>query len=229
MYVWDPPSLEDIDEVMRLLDVAYGPRFLEPDGDPVSQLVRTILSQGTNDRNSGAAYQSLRAAFPTWEEVVDAPTREVAAAIATGGLAAQKAPRIQSAIASLQHGVLNADLLSTLPMREAMEYLTRLDGVGPKTAACVLLFALGRPIMPVDTHVTRVMTRIGLVPDHTGTDTKQWILTNMAGPDPQSIYAFHVETIDHGRAICQARAPKCDACLLRDVCTYYRQEFQRQS
>jgi endonuclease-3 len=188
--------------------------------------VRTILSQGTNDRNSAAAYQSLRAAFPSWEEVVDAPTREVAAAIAVGGLAAQKAPRIQSAISTLLNGRLDVDLLSTLPLREAVERLTRLDGVGPKTAACVLLFALGRPIVPVDTHVARVMTRIGLVPDHTGTDTKQWILTNMAGPDPESIYAFHVETIDHGRAVCQARDPKCDACLLQDVCQYYRR-FQQ--
>ena len=98
-----------------------------------------------------------------------------------------------------------------------------LDGVGPKTAACVLLFSLGRPIMPVDTHIGRIMTRLGIVPDRTSTVTKQTILTDLIGDDPIEIFAIHVETIEHGRKVCIARSPRCGACALQDLCAYFNQ------
>lgn len=224
---WPPDDLiERFDEIVRTLDVMYGPRVLEPTGDPVGQLVGTILSQSTNDRNSRAAYRSLRETFPIWQDVIDASVEDVQTSIAYGGLSRQKAPRIQSALRSLLQGA-NEDHpdLASLPVDEAMDWLVHLDGVGPKTAACVLLFALGRPIMPVDTHVGRVMTRLGIVPDHSGTVLKQSILTTLIGNDAQAIYAVHVETIAHGRAVCVARRPRCEECELRSLCDYYAREY----
>ena len=110
-----------------------------------------------------------------------------------------------------------------MPVDAALDWLTSMEGVGPKTAALVLLFALGKPIMPVDTHIARVMTRLGMVPDRTGTVTNQRILTNLIGEDAATIYAVHVETIDHGRTICHARRPRCASCPLQDLCEYYTQ------
>ncbi|HYI24922.1 MAG TPA: endonuclease III, partial [Thermomicrobiales bacterium] len=201
----------------------YGPRPLTPNGDPVGTLVRTILSQSTTDRNSSAAYASLRETYPAWDEVIDAPTDNVAAAIRMGGLSRQKAPRIQQALRSIFHLDTTGIHLDSLPVGEAMALLTGMAGVGPKTAACVLLFALGMPVFPVDTHIGRVMTRIGIVPDHTSTATKQRMLTDLAGPHPPTIYAAHVETIEHGRRVCQSRRPKCEVCVLQDVCDYFQQ------
>jgi endonuclease-3 len=214
---------ERFDEMARRLEMAYGPRPFTPDGDPTRQLVATILSQSTTDHNSSLAMASLLDAFPTWDEVIDAPTSEVAMAIQIGGLARQKAPRIQQALRDLRTLEATGHHLAAMHVDEAMDWLTSLTGVGPKTAACVLLFALGQPIMPVDTHIARVMTRLGIVSDRTSTVTKQRILTDLVGPDAPTIYAVHVETIEHGRTVCRARRPRCWACALQDVCDYYQQ------
>jgi endonuclease-3 len=220
----DDDLVDRFDEITRRLEMAYGPRPFAANGDPVRQLVATILSQSTTDHNSSMAMASLLDAFPTWDEVIDAPTADVATAIQAGGLAQQKAPRIQEALRSLGALEASGHDIAAMPVDEAMAWLTSLNGVGAKTAACVLLFALGQPIMPVDTHIARVMTRLGIVPDRTSTVTKQTILTDLIGPDTPTIYAVHVETIEHGRVVCRARRPRCWACPLQELCDYYQQD-----
>lgn len=224
MESWPPDDLLDyLDDVVRILDMHYGPRQLDPGGDVARALVRAILSQSTNGQNSGAAMASLEEAFTSWDEVIAAPTGEVARAIRIGGLSNQKAPRIQSVLRGLRDQHMDSGTLAKMPVREAMDWLTSLEGVGPTTAALVLLFALGRPVMPVESHIARVMTRLGIVPDHTSTVTKQRLLTNLLGPNAATIHAVHVETIEHGRTLCRARKPLCGACPLQDVCAWYRQ------
>jgi endonuclease-3 len=211
------------EDIVRRLDMQYGPRAFTPGGDSTRTLVNTILSQSTTDHNSSRAFQSLQDAFPTWDEVIDAPTGEVADAIRAGGLAHQKAPRIQCALRAMRDLEASGPGLADMPVDQAMAWLSNLEGVGPKTAACVLLFALGKPVMPVDTHIARVMTRIGIVPDRTSTMTKQRILTDLVGPHAPTIYAVHVETIEHGRTVCRSRRPRCWACPLQDACDFYTQ------
>jgi endonuclease-3 len=219
----DDDLVDRFDEIARRLEMAYGPRPFAANGNSVRQLVATILSQSTTDHNSSMAMASLLDAFPTWDEVIDAPTADVVTAIQAGGLAQQKAPRIQEALRSLGAMEASGNDLAAMPVDDAMAWLISLNGVGAKTAACVLLFALGQPIMPVDTHIARVMTRLGIVPDRTSTVTKQTILTDLIGPHAPTIYAVHVETIEHGRVVCQARRPRCWACPIQDLCDYYQQ------
>lgn len=210
------------DEIERLLDAEYGPRLLRPNEDPLSTLIGTILSQSTSDVNSTRAMEFLRAEFPTWEEVRDAPVEEVIDAIRPGGLANTKGPRIQAVLHAITDEQPSLDLgfIAERSVDDAMAWLTNLQGVGPKTAACVLLFALGMPAMPVDTHVGRVMNRIGILPDRTSTATKQRLLEELIGPHPERVYAVHVETISHGRQVCTSRNPKCTRCHLLEHCDY---------
>lgn len=218
-------QLSHFEEVERQLDVLYGPRELTPDNDPVSGLVGTILSQNTSDVNTARSFASLRSEFPTWRDVIDADTSDVQEAIKMGGLSKTKAPRIQAALRSIidHRGELDLMFLREMSVEDAMAWLTDLDGIGPKTAACVLIFNLGMPAMPVDTHVARVMTRLGIVPEKTSTARKQHILETLIGPDPQRVYAVHVETIEHGRRICRARRPLCEQCDLTHLCAYYQE------
>ncbi len=182
----------------------------------------TILSQHTSDLNSGRAFAQLRAAFPTWEAVRDAPVAAVAAAIQSGGLAQQKAPRIQAVLRQIweERGSFDLDFLRALPVPEAYAWLGSLPGVGPKTAACVLLFACGRPAMPVDTHVHRVARRLGLVPDKATAAQAQDRLE--AEVPPAWYYAFHLNVIKHGREVCKAPRPRCEICVLTRWCAYYQ-------
>ncbi|MDI3339750.1 MAG: endonuclease III [Sphaerobacter sp.] len=207
-------------EVVRRLNESYGTPQWQPSGAPVDELVQTILSQHTSDVNSRRAYAELRRRFPTWEAVVAAPVEEVAAAIRAGGLARQKAPRIQAALAAILASGEDPPLasLATLPLPEAKARLTALPGVGPKTAACVLLFACGRPALPVDTHVYRVSRRIGLIdPNVSEADAHDRL---EALVDPEDVYTFHVNVIRHGRQVCVATRPRCDRCCLTDLCDY---------
>jgi endonuclease-3 len=217
------PIEERLEDIVRLLDLQYGPRHFAPHGDVPRQLVATMLSQSTSNANSRAAFTALLDTYPTWDDVIDAPTSEVAATIAAGGLANQKAPRLQAVLRALRDLDQAGRDLKSMPTDETMRWLTSLPGVGPHTAACVLLFALGHPIIPVDTSIARVMTRLGIVADRTSTVTKQHVLTELVGPDPATLYAIHVETIEHGRTICRSGTPRCGACMLQDLCAYYRQ------
>ncbi len=211
-----------VETVADILDEVYGPRLLRPSGDPTSELVSTILSQNTSDTNSARSWKTLHQRFPDWEEMRLAPVEHIMEAIRSGGLANRKAPRIQTVLDSvLDHrGSYDLTFLKDLELQEAMDWLTSLDGVGPKTAACVLLFSLGMPALPVDTHVHRVALRLGIVPPRTSPGNTQRLLERVLGDDAQRVYAFHVETIQHGRLICKARIPLCDRCPLRNHCDY---------
>lgn len=215
--------LDSFHEIERLLDIAYGPRVLQPNGEPLDTLVGTILSQSTSDVNSRRAMQRLLEEFPTWDDVLAAPVDDVIDAIRSGGLANVKGPRIQNVLQHVlaRQGSWDLSSLAEMSPDEAMEWLVSLDGVGPKTAACVLLFSLGMPAMPVDTHVGRVMARLGILPPRASTIRKQRTLEALIGPEPQRVYAVHVETIEHGRHICKSARPLCPICPLKDVCLYY--------
>lgn len=211
-----------LDDIERLLDETYGPRKLTPDRDPVSTLVGTILSQNTSDINTSRAFASLRKRFPSWQDVIDAETNDVIDAIHSGGLANRKAPRIQDALQALKDrfGAITLDPVEEMDLDDARSELVAIDGVGPKTAACVLLFSLGMPALPVDTHVYRVVMRLGLIDSHGTPDQAHAKLETMIGNDPERTYRFHVEMVQHGRTICGARNPKCDICVLRSYCAY---------
>jgi endonuclease-3 len=218
------PNVSRVPDIIKRLDEAYGLPEWRPHHDPTSELVLTILSQNTSDANSGRAFVRLLEAFPTWDAVMDAPLPELIAAIQPGGLAPTKAPRIQAVLRDIKQrnrGSFDLSFLGDLPLEEARAWLRELHGVGPKTVACILMFALGRPAMPVDTHVFRVAMRLGLIPERAGkaamTPEKAHALLE-AVVAPQDFYAFHIGLIKHGRRICAAQRPKCGECVLRDLC-----------
>jgi endonuclease-3 len=206
----------------RLLDEYGAPRRKSCD-DPVGQLVATILSQNTSDVNTARSYASLRAAFPDWRAVMEAPVDAVADAIRSGGLANQKAPRIQAVLRRIYQARGDFDLtwLTDLPVDEARRWLDDLPGVGNKTASIVLLFCFGMPAFPVDTHVHRVTRRLGLAPAKASPDRVMHIIEDHA--PPEWFYPLHLNLIRHGRAVCKARQPRCQTCVLADICDFYRQ------
>ncbi len=203
----------------RLLDL-YGEPQWRPHLEPIGELVSTILSQNTNDVNRDRAFAELRARFPTWEAVRDADLAALKASIRVAGLANQKAPSIQRALRQIDEarGELSLDFLRDLPIVEAKAWLTAIKGVGPKTAAIVLLFSLGRPAFPVDTHVHRVSGRIGLIEPGVSREQAHEMLEAMM--PPETFYALHLNLIRHGREVCAARRPRCDGCALRDLCAF---------
>jgi endonuclease-3 len=188
----------------------------------VDELVSTILSQNTSDLNRDRAFEALIARFPTWEAVRDARPQALIRAIRPAGLANQKGPRIQQALRSITaaRGRLELDFLRQLDPEAAREWLLKLKGVGPKTAAIVLQFSLGMPAFPVDTHIHRVSGRLGLRPEKASPEQTHEILARLL--PPQSYYAAHLNLIRHGREVCKARRPLCERCSLTDLCRYYR-------
>ena len=206
------------------LRAMYGRPTHEPHGDPVHELVLTMLSQNTSDTNRDVAYAGLRARFSSWEEVRDAPTDEVEEAIRKGGLAPTKAPRIQAVLREVGDPV-DLDWLSDAPRDEALEYLTALPGVGRKTAACVMLFAFGRPEIPVDTHVMRVGGRLGLFRPGASFDEAHDEM--LAITPPEDAYEFHMNLIAHGRTLCRPARPRCEECALHRMCPYWRERRRR--
>jgi endonuclease-3 len=209
----------------RLLE-AYGePRWRRP-LPPVAELVSTILSQNTNDLNRDRAFAALRAAFPTWETVRDAPASAVIQAIRPAGLANQKGPRIQAVLRAIteERGRLDLRFLRRLPPNQAADWLMRFKGVGRKTASIVLLFSLGLPAFPVDTHIHRLSGRLGLRPPRASLDQTHDLLARTF--PPETYYAAHLNLIRHGRQVCRARRPDCPACVLRRICPYGRRILQ---
>lgn len=205
----------------RLIELYGEPRW-RPHLEPIAELVSTILSQNTNDLNRDRAFEALRARFPTWAAVRDADLEDLKATIRVAGLADQKAPAIRRALQQIEaeRGELSLDFIRELPLDEAKRWLTRIKGVGPKTAAIVLLFSLGRPAFPVDTHVHRVSKRLGLIGARISRERAQEIFEAMM--PPETFYALHLNLIRHGREVCLARRPHCDRCALRDLCDYDR-------
>ncbi|MEW6524301.1 MAG: endonuclease III [Bacillota bacterium] len=209
--------------LVRLLRQAHaqkeGPPTLlsDMDGDPLDVLILTVLSQATNDRNAAVAYARLRTRFPSWDQVLDAPVEKLAAAIAPGGLGPQKAARIKEVLRLVaERGTLGLGWLKEQPPGRAMEFLNSLPGVGPKTAACVLLFGLGQPAFPVDTHVARLARRLGLAGPNEPAERIQQRLEGLV--EPGDARDLHITLIHHGRTVCHARRPACGRCVLAGVC-----------
>ena len=215
-------------QVHHRLIAAFGEPPRRQHLDPVSQLVSTIISQNTHDVLRDKAFAALRQRFPTWEQVRDAPLEHVVAAIQVAGLSQQKAPRIQEALRRItsEQGQLSLDFLGRMEVADAKKWLTSINGVGPKTAAIILLFSLQRPAFPVDTHVHRVTRRLGLIPPKTSREKAHDLLEALL--PPETYYAFHLNVIRHGREVCQARRPRCERCALRDLCAYYQSTVRQE-
>jgi endonuclease-3 len=209
-------------QVYEILLERYGAPQWRQHLPPVDELVSTILSQSTSDLNRDRGFAALQARFPTWEAVMQAPAAAVIDAIRPAGLANQKGPRIQAALRHIaaRRGALELDFLAQLQLAEAEAWLTEIEGVGPKTAAIVLLFAFNRPAFPVDTHVHRVTQRLGLIGGRVSAEKAHPILAGLG--DPATYYAMHLNLIRHGRETCQARRPACERCPLTTLCAYYQ-------
>lgn len=208
-------------KIHQLLVKEYGHPNWRPHLSPVGELVSTILSQNTNDINRDIANDSLRQTYPTWEEVRDAPEHQLIECIKTAGLANQKGPAIQNALKVIteERGKIELEFLKSMTSQDASSWLTDLKGVGPKTAAIVLLFSLGMAAFPVDTHVHRVTGRIGIRPEKMTASKAHTYLAERFSPD--TYYAVHLNMIRLGREICKARQPLCQNCPLKGICDYY--------
>ena len=204
--------------ILRRLERRFGPLSPPRASAPLDELILTVLSQHTSDVNADRAFTSLRTAFPTWDQVASAPQAALADAIRSGGLANTKAPRIQAILreVSEREGGYDLSRLRDMPDAEARGYLTSLPGIGPKTAAVVLSFALGRDAIPVDTHVHRVTRRLGLVPAKASAERADRLLHDLV-PDGLRT-SLHVGLIRLGREICKAPTPRCALCPLKDLC-----------
>jgi endonuclease-3 len=217
---WTPPDRRRIRAIYRRLDTYFGGELAPPRAaDPLDELILTVLSQHTSDINAERAFADLQRVFPGgWQQVVDAPTVGVADAIRSGGLANSKAPRIQAILREVsdREGSFDLSSLRTMSDAEARDYLIGLPGIGPKTAAVVLSFALGRDAMPVDTHVHRVTKRLGLIPPKATAERADRILHELV-PDGMRT-PLHVAFIRLGREICKAPTPRCRQCPLKELC-----------
>lgn len=212
------PERDRARAVLRRLRTAHGPLDPPRHLDPLDELVLTILSQNTSDVNRDRAYRAMRDRYPTWEELAGADPTDLIAAIRAGGLANTKGPRILAVLREIRarEGRLDLYWMRSASDREVIEYLTSLPGVGRKTAACVLAFSLQRPALPVDTHVHRVATRLGLLPPGMAAAAAHDRLEEVV--PPRSRVAMHVALIRHGRAICRAGRPSCEVCPVNDLC-----------
>jgi endonuclease III len=219
---------EHYQQIAAQLNQRYGEPTWRQHLAPVDELVSTILSQNTNDKNRDKGFYALKDAFSDWESVRDAPPDRIVDLIRPAGLANQKGPRIQSA---LQHitdevGEISLDFLTDMSIEDAKAWLTSIKGVGPKTAAIILLFAFHLPAFPVDTHVHRVTKRLGLIDPKVTADQAHDLLEQIV-PD-EDFYPAHLNLIRHGREVCNARKPRCEQCPLTAYCQYYQEEVVKQ-
>jgi endonuclease III len=217
---WKPATRRRLRALCDRLREAYGRPLPHPHHAPVDELILTVLSQNTNDRNRDIAYARMRERFGSWAEVRDADEDEVEKAIRPGGISRVKAGRIQKILRAIGDDDLSR--LADEPLDQARAELCDLPGVGRKTAACVLLFSFGRPDVPVDTHVYRVGTRLGLFRPKASFDEAHDEMLRLVGDDADEAYEVHVGLIRHGRRTCTARNPRCMECPLLSLCPYGR-------
>jgi endonuclease-3 len=217
---WRPPARARVARIRERLAQVYGVPVAEPHGDAMAELVLTVLSQSTNDRNRDVAFLRLRERFPSWEAVRDAPVEEIEEAIRPGGISKVKSARIQAILEAIGDP-LDLSWMRDAPVAESRDYLCALPGVGRKTAACVLLFAYGLRDVPVDTHVSRVATRLGLLRPKASFDELHDAMLDLtpAGAELE----LHVNLLRHGRRTCHAQRPACDDCALARMCPARRE------
>jgi len=208
-------------KVCKILIRKYGEEISERKLPPIDELVMTILSQHTNDVNMYRAFESLKGAYSSWEEVLAVPQDELAVTIRSSGMFNLKAKRIQATLREIQERVGKLDIshLETMEIAEAKEWLTSLHGVGPKTAAIVLLFSFGLPVLPVDTHVWRVTKRLGIIDMKVSREKAHTLLEQIIPPD--CIPSLNNNLVRHGREVCRAQSPKCSDCFLNEICDFY--------
>ncbi|HET9719557.1 MAG TPA: DNA lyase [Solirubrobacteraceae bacterium] len=214
---WTPPSRARVRRIRDRLRDVYGIPCAPPHRDPIAELVLTVLSQSTNDRNRDVAYLGMRERFPSWKEVRDAAVDELEEAIRPGGISKVKSARIKAILSAVSsRGDLSLDWLAEVSVREAQEYLVGLPGVGRKTAACVLLFSFGMHDVPVDTHVSRVGARLALFRPGAGFEELHDTMLSLtpAGEELE----FHINLLRHGRRTCGARRALCGSCALARMC-----------
>lgn len=219
---WRPPTRARVERIRARLREVYGVPTMAPHGRPLDELVLTVLSQSTNDRNRDVAFLRLRDRFPAWEAARDAPLEEVEEAIRPGGISKVKSARIQAILRALteagaeREDPLDLSWMASAPVEESRALLCSLPGVGRKTAACVLLFSYGLRDVPVDTHVGRVATRLGLLRPGAGSEEQHDAMLALTPPGAE--LELHVNLLRHGRRTCLARAPRCRECALRRMC-----------
>lgn len=215
-------------EVDRLLLQVYGDRKWRRRAEPIDELILTVLSQHTNDVNRDRAFLQLKRRFQKWEQVKQADVRAIAAAIKPAGLANQKAPRIKALlqqIAAANDGKLSLDFLGKMPIPDALAWLKKLPGVGPKTAACVLLFSFGKPVFPVDTHIYRISKRLGWIDPKVREGRANELLDAVVPDDIK--YRLHLNLIAHGRNVCRPQNPRCGECVLFHLCQFAQRQFRQ--
>lgn len=207
--------------MQRTLQAEYGARELKPRREPLHELISTILSQRTTHNDEEAAYAELRE-LGDWDAIIAAPTEQVAHAIRRSQFPESKAPRIQETLRRIRDapGGYDLDFLREMPVKDALKWLTDLPGVGVKTASLVLLFNYSRPVFPVDTHVHRITTRVGVIP-RMGEQAAHRALLALLPPDPPLLYDLHINLLAHGRQVCTWSRPKCGVCILREKCDAY--------
>lgn len=223
-----------IERVCDLLDKCYGRKEWAGGRPVLDELIYTILSQNTSAANCDQAFRELIGRFGVWEAVMGAKVDEIADAIRIGGLANRKAPRIRRILQQIyqRQGTLDLDWIASKPSPEAIDYLLAFDGVGRKTAACVLMFSLGRPVLPVDTHVHRVASRLGLIGKCSADEAHDLLQELLESVEPEHpelvggrVYSFHVNMVAHGRRVCHARGPECRICVLKGECRYFAEQY----
>lgn len=212
---WKRPSARRVASIRERLRGLYGVPVIAPHGDPLGELILTVLSQSTNDRNRDVAFLRLRKRFASWEEVRAAPVDEVEEAIRPGGISKVKSQRIHDILEAIGDP-LDLEWMRDAPLEQSQKYLCALPGVGRKTAACVLCFSFGLPDVPVDTHVSRVATRLGLL--RPGAPFEELHDEMIALTPPDAALEFHMNLLRHGRRTCHARSPQCASCGLRRLC-----------
>ena len=207
-------------DILDVLESTFGVERWEGGRDALETLIRTVLSQNTNDTNRDRAYGALRARFPTWEDVMNADPKDLADAIRVGGLANQKSVRIRDILRWIKarYGALDLDYVCDMPTSEVIDTLCQQKGVGIKTVSVMLMFACGRDIFPVDTHIHRISKRLGLIPATCTAEKAHQVMADLIPPG--KAYSFHLNLLKFGRRICHARNPECERCPLWDVCLF---------